>query len=135
MQPPVCNFGFSLPKSNSNRDTAMKYQISTIPTVILFKNRQIAQPRQFAGMGIGKGFKAAIYAVMTKREQYSLSPLPTLSNSVYIQLINKIIIIGITLIPISARGFPIRRNNIQISLINNSIQIIIPVMGILYIDI
>lgn len=50
--------------TDSNRDTAMKYQISAIPTVILFKNGQIAQ--QFVGMRQEKDFKAAIDAVVAK---------------------------------------------------------------------
>jgi thioredoxin 1 len=41
-----------------NRDAAMKYQISAIPTVILFKNGQVAQ--KFVGLRQERDFKAAL---------------------------------------------------------------------------
>ena len=44
--------------TDSNRETAMKYQISAIPTVILFKNGQVAQ--KFVGLKQEKEFKEAI---------------------------------------------------------------------------
>jgi thioredoxin 1 len=44
--------------TDSNREVAMKYQISAIPTVILFKNGQVAQ--KFVGMKQEKEFKEAI---------------------------------------------------------------------------
>src|SRR5205823_14132642 len=44
--------------TDSNRDTAMKYQISAIPTVILFKGGQVAQT--FVGLRQEKDFKEAL---------------------------------------------------------------------------
>src|SRR5213592_1108384 len=44
--------------TDSNREVAMKYQISAIPTVILFKNGQVAQ--KFVGLKQEKEFKEAI---------------------------------------------------------------------------
>ena len=44
--------------TDSNREVAMKYQISAIPTVILFKDGQVAQ--KFVGMKQEKEFKEAI---------------------------------------------------------------------------
>src|ERR1044071_8668174 len=46
--------------TDSNRDTAMKYGINAIPTVILFKNGQIAQ--KFVGLRQEKDFKEALDA-------------------------------------------------------------------------
>jgi thioredoxin 1 len=48
--------------TDSNHDTAMKYQISAIPTVLLFHNGKIAQ--QFVGNRSERDFKAAIDAVV-----------------------------------------------------------------------
>ena len=42
----------------SNREVAMKYQISAIPTVILFKDGQVAQ--KFVGLKQEKEFQEAI---------------------------------------------------------------------------
>jgi thioredoxin 1 len=50
--------------TDANRDTAMKYGISAIPTVILFKDGQIAQ--KFIGLRNEKDFKEAIDAVASK---------------------------------------------------------------------
>ena len=44
--------------TDANREIAMKYQISAIPTVLLFKGGQIAQ--KFVGMKGEKEFKEAI---------------------------------------------------------------------------
>src|SRR5512133_1173331 len=44
--------------TDSNRDVSMKYGISAIPTVILFKDGQIAQ--KFVGLRNERDFKAAI---------------------------------------------------------------------------
>jgi len=44
--------------TDSNREVAMKYQINAIPTVILFKNGQVAQ--KFVGLKQEKEFKKAI---------------------------------------------------------------------------
>ena len=44
--------------TDSNREVAMKYQISAIPTVILFKGGQVAQ--KFVGLKQEKEFKEAI---------------------------------------------------------------------------
>ena len=44
--------------TDSNRDISMKYGISSIPTVILFKNGQIAQ--KFIGLRQERDFKAAL---------------------------------------------------------------------------
>jgi thioredoxin 1 len=46
--------------TDSNRDISLKYQISAIPTVILFKKGQVAQ--KFVGMRNEKDFKAALDA-------------------------------------------------------------------------
>ena len=44
--------------TDSNREIAIKYQISAIPTVILFKNGQVAQ--KFVGLKQEREFKEAI---------------------------------------------------------------------------
>jgi thioredoxin 1 len=44
--------------TDANRDVAAKYGISAIPTVILFKDGQVAQ--KFVGMRQEKDFKAAL---------------------------------------------------------------------------
>ena len=44
--------------TDSNRDTAMKYQINAIPTVILFKGGQVAQ--KFVGLRQERDFKEAL---------------------------------------------------------------------------
>ncbi|MBC8108447.1 MAG: thioredoxin [Anaerolineae bacterium] len=44
--------------TDSNRDVSMKYGISAIPTVILFKNGQVAQ--KFVGLRGEKDFKEAL---------------------------------------------------------------------------
>ena len=44
--------------TDANRDVAIKYSISAIPTVILFKNGQVAQ--KFVGLRQERDFKAAI---------------------------------------------------------------------------
>ena len=44
--------------TDANRDVSMKYGISAIPTVILFKGGQIAQ--KFVGLRQEKDFKAAL---------------------------------------------------------------------------
>jgi len=44
--------------TDSNREVAMKYQISAIPTVILFKDGQVAQ--KFVGLKQEREFKEAI---------------------------------------------------------------------------
>jgi thioredoxin 1 len=44
--------------TDSNREVAMKYQINAIPTVILFKNGEVAQ--KFVGLKQEKEFKEAI---------------------------------------------------------------------------
>jgi len=46
--------------TDSNRDVALKYQISAIPTVLLFKDGQVAQ--RFVGLRSEKEFKAALDA-------------------------------------------------------------------------
>jgi thioredoxin 1 len=46
--------------TDSNRDVSMKYGISAIPTVILFKNGQIAQ--KFVGLRQEKDFKEVLDA-------------------------------------------------------------------------
>ena len=48
--------------TDSNRDTSMKYGISAIPTVILFKNGQVAQ--KFVGLRGEKDFKEALDAAV-----------------------------------------------------------------------
>jgi thioredoxin 1 len=44
--------------TDSNRDTALKYSISNIPTVILFKGGEMSQ--RFVGLRPEKDFKAAL---------------------------------------------------------------------------
>jgi thioredoxin 1 len=44
--------------TDANRDVAMKYSINAIPTVILFKNGQVAQ--KFVGLKKEQEFKEAI---------------------------------------------------------------------------
>jgi thioredoxin 1 len=44
--------------TDSNREVAIKYQISAIPTVILFKDGQVAQ--KFVGLKQEREFKEAI---------------------------------------------------------------------------
>ena len=46
--------------TDANRDVAAKYSISAIPTVILFKNGQVAQ--KFVGLRQEKDFKEALDA-------------------------------------------------------------------------
>ena len=46
--------------TDANRDVAIKYSISAIPTVILFKNGQVAQ--KFVGLRQERDFKEAIEA-------------------------------------------------------------------------
>ena len=46
--------------TDANREVAVKYQISAIPTVILFRNGQVAQ--KFVGLRQEKDFKAALDA-------------------------------------------------------------------------
>ncbi|MBV8779889.1 MAG: thioredoxin [Phycisphaerae bacterium] len=46
--------------TDSNRDISVKYQISAIPTVILFKNGQVAQ--KFVGLRKENEFKEALDA-------------------------------------------------------------------------
>ena len=46
--------------TDSNRDTAMKYGISAIPTVILFKGGQVAQ--KFVGLRQERDFREALDA-------------------------------------------------------------------------
>jgi thioredoxin 1 len=46
--------------TDSNRDVAMKYQISAIPTVILFKGGQVVQ--KFVGLRQEKDFKEVLDA-------------------------------------------------------------------------
>lgn len=47
--------------TDANRDVSMKYGISAIPTVILFKGGQVAQ--KFVGLRQEKDFKEALDAV------------------------------------------------------------------------
>jgi thioredoxin 1 len=47
--------------TDANRDVAMKYSINAIPTVILFKNGQVAQ--KFVGLKKEAEFKEAIDAL------------------------------------------------------------------------
>ncbi len=47
--------------TDSNRDVSIKYSINAIPTVILFKDGQVAQ--KFVGLRQEKDFKAALDAV------------------------------------------------------------------------
>jgi len=49
--------------TDSNREVAMKYRIDAIPTVILFKDGQVAQ--KFVGLKPEREFKAALDAAMT----------------------------------------------------------------------
>ena len=49
--------------TDANRDVAIKYGISAIPTVILFKNGQVAQ--KFVGLRQERDFKEAIEAAGT----------------------------------------------------------------------
>ena len=44
--------------TDANRDVAMKYSISAIPTVILFRNGQVAQ--KFVGLRQERDFKEAL---------------------------------------------------------------------------
>src|SRR3954462_8912776 len=44
--------------TESNRDTGMRYRIEAIPTVLLFKNGEIAQ--KFVGLRQEREFKAAL---------------------------------------------------------------------------
>lgn len=44
--------------TDSNRDIALKYQINAIPTVILFRNGQVAN--KFVGLRAERDFKAAL---------------------------------------------------------------------------
>jgi thioredoxin 1 len=46
--------------TDSNRDISTRYQISAIPTVILFKNGQVVQ--KFVGLRPDKDFRAALDA-------------------------------------------------------------------------
>ena len=48
--------------TDSNRDVSIKYGIDSIPTVILFKNGQIAQ--KLVGLRHERDFKAALDAVL-----------------------------------------------------------------------
>ena len=50
--------------TDANRDVSIKYSISAIPTVILFKDGQIAQ--KFGGLRQEKDFKEALDAVGQK---------------------------------------------------------------------
>jgi thioredoxin 1 len=50
--------------TDANRDTAMKYGINAIPTVILFKNGQIAQ--RFVGLRQERDFREAIDAAQAE---------------------------------------------------------------------
>jgi len=47
--------------TDSNRDTAMKYQINAIPTVLLFQNGELKQ--KFVGLKQERDFKAALDAL------------------------------------------------------------------------
>src|SRR4029079_17770588 len=48
--------------TDSNRDVSIKYGISAIPTVILFKNGQVAQ--KFVGLRQEKDFREALDSAM-----------------------------------------------------------------------
>ena len=48
--------------TDANRDVAIKFGISAIPTVILFKDGQVAQ--RFVGLRQERDFKAALDAAM-----------------------------------------------------------------------
>jgi len=50
--------------TDSNRDTSMKYGISAIPTVILFKNGQVAQ--KFVGLRKEDDFKEALDTAVSR---------------------------------------------------------------------
>ena len=50
--------------TDPNRDVSLKYQISAIPTVILFKDGQVAQ--KFVGLRQERDFKEALDAVAAK---------------------------------------------------------------------
>jgi thioredoxin 1 len=50
--------------TDSNRDVSIKYAISAIPTVILFKDGQIAQ--KFVGLRNERDFKEALAAIGAK---------------------------------------------------------------------
>jgi thioredoxin 1 len=50
--------------TDSNRDISIKYQISAIPTVILFKNGQVHQ--KFVGLKPEREFKEALDLVSAK---------------------------------------------------------------------
>ena len=49
--------------TDSNREISVKYSINAIPTVILFKNGQVAQ--KFIGLRQERDFKAALDEAMT----------------------------------------------------------------------
>ena len=49
--------------TDANRNTAMKFQISAIPTIMLFKNGEVV--KKFVGLTPKKDFKSAIDAVLT----------------------------------------------------------------------
>jgi thioredoxin 1 len=49
--------------TDANRDVAVKYSINAIPTVILFKDGQVAQ--KFVGLRQEKDFKEALDAAAT----------------------------------------------------------------------
>jgi thioredoxin 1 len=49
--------------TDSNRDVSLKFGISAIPTVILFKNGEVVQ--RFVGLRQEKDFKAALDAALT----------------------------------------------------------------------
>jgi len=49
--------------TDGNRDISMKFGINAIPTVILFKDGQVAQ--KFVGLKPEREFKAALDAAMT----------------------------------------------------------------------
>jgi thioredoxin len=51
--------------TDANRDTAIKFAISNIPTVILFSGGQMAQ--RFVGLKQERDFKAAIDALATAK--------------------------------------------------------------------
>ncbi|WP_428936869.1 thioredoxin [Fontivita pretiosa] len=48
--------------TDANRDTAMKYGISAIPTVILFKDGQVVQ--KFVGLRREQDFREALDAIL-----------------------------------------------------------------------
>ena len=51
--------------TDANRDTAIKYEISNIPTVMLFSGGQVAQ--RFVGLKQERDFKAAIDQLATAK--------------------------------------------------------------------